>query len=347
LRTLVVSDLHLGARSRRDVLRREHERARLLAAVSGVERLVLLGDVVELRHGPLREALGAAAPVLGEIAGALGAGREVVVVPGNHDHGLLRGWLERRDSAPLGLESDVEWDPREGLGVLVASLAPARIRVTYPGLWLREDVYAIHGHYGDRHNTVPIVERLGAGLTVRLTGEPEGGPARAEDYEAALAPMYAWIDAVAQMGGLQGPGGDGSFQVRAWRSLSGTPGRSLRGLAASAAFPALVAALNCAGMGPLRADVSAVELRRAALRACGEVLERLEVPAAHVIFGHTHRAGPLPADEREEWGRLINTGSWVYEPRFLGDAPAQSPYRPGFAAVIGDDGPPELVNLLD
>jgi hypothetical protein len=195
---------------------------------------------------------------------------------------------------------------------------------------------------------VPIIERLGAGLTVRLAGEPPGGPARAEDYEAALAPMYAWVDSVAQMGGLRGSGRDGSFQVRAWRALSGTEGRGgLRRRAMLVAFPGVVAGLNRAGLGPLRADVSGAELRRAALRAFAEVVDRLRVPAAHVLFGHTHRAGPLPGDDRGEWGRLLNTGSWVYERGYLGDSPARSPYRPGFAAVVGDNAPPELINLLD
>jgi hypothetical protein len=66
-----------------------------------------------------------------------------------------------------------------------------------------------------------------------------------------------------------------------------------------------------------------------------------------VIFGHTHRAGPLPADDRSEWGRLINIGSWVYEPRFIGDDPLGSPYRPGFAAIVTGTAPPALINLLD
>jgi len=74
-----------------------------------------------------------------------------------------------------------------------------------------------------------------------------------------------------------------------------------------------------------------------------------------VIFGHTHRAGPLAADDGTEWVtaggvRLLNTGSWVYEPAWLGDAPSQSPYRTGFAAIVETDGqptPPELINLLD
>lgn len=332
------------------MLRRERERGILLAALPGCERLVLLGDLLELRHGPLRDALAAATPVLRELGSAVA---EVVVVPGNHDHALLRGWLERRDSEPLGLQSEVQWAPGEALAAVVEQLSPARVRVAYPGVWLRDDVYAIHGHYGDRHNAVPIIERLGAGLTVRLAGEPAGGPARAEDYEAALAPMYAWIDSVAQSGGLRGGGGDGSFQIRAWRGLTGAGG--LRGRALATVFPIIVAGLNRAGLGPLHADVSAVQLRRAALRASAEVLERLEVPAAHVIFGHTHRAGPLPGDDPIEWApahppahhRLVNTGSWVYEPAWLGDSPSESPYRPGFAAIVGDDGPPELINLLD
>ncbi len=312
---------------------------------------MLLGDVVELRHGPMRDALAHAAPVLRGLASAVG---EVVVVPGNHDHALLRGWLERRDPAPLGLESAVEWEPREALGSLVESLAPARVRVAYPGVWVREDVYAIHGHYGDRHNTVPIIERLGAGVTVRVAGEPDGGPATAEDYEAALAPMYAWADAVAESGGLRLGGSSGSVQIAAWQALNADGGRrrSLRSRAMAAGLWAAVAGLNRAGIGPLRPDVSGAALRRGALAGFAEVVARLRVPASHVIFGHTHRAGPLLGDDSSEWGRtgatrLINIGSWVHEARFIGDDPLGSPYRPGFAAIVGDDGPPELVNLLD
>jgi hypothetical protein len=330
-----------------DVLRRERERAALVARLAGFNRLVLLGDTVELRHGPARDALAAAAPALSEMAAALGPGGEVVVVPGNHDHGLLRGWLERRDPVPLGLESAVDADPREALGALMQSLAPAQVRVAYPGVWLRDDVYANHGHYCDRHNSVPILERLGAGLTVRVAGEPEGGPARAEDYEAALSPMYAWADTIAQSGGLR-LGRGGSFQIAAWQTLNGGAGRrSLRSRALALGLTAAVAGLNRAGMGPLRPDVSGVALRRGALAAFTEVIARLDVPASHVIFGHTHRAGPLPADDRSEWGRLLNTGSWVHEPRFIGPDPLGSPYRPGFAVIVGDDGPPELVNVLD
>ena len=48
MRTLVISDLHLGARVRNSVLTSREPLERLLAALDDVDRLVLLGDVVEL-----------------------------------------------------------------------------------------------------------------------------------------------------------------------------------------------------------------------------------------------------------------------------------------------------------
>src|SRR3954466_1344315 len=84
--TLVVSDLHLGGRTGADVLRKPEAREPLLAAVRGIDRLVLLGDVLELRHGPPREALTASEPFFRELARALDPSAEVVLVAGNHDH---------------------------------------------------------------------------------------------------------------------------------------------------------------------------------------------------------------------------------------------------------------------
>ena len=46
--TLIVSDLHLGQRPGRDVLRSPVARRRLLDALDDVDRLLLLGDIVEL-----------------------------------------------------------------------------------------------------------------------------------------------------------------------------------------------------------------------------------------------------------------------------------------------------------
>ena len=95
MRTLIISDLHLGSVSRSDVLRRPELRAALLEALQDVDRLVLLGDVLELRHGPPREALAAARPFFEDLGGVLGAppAREIVVCAGNHDHALVEPWL--------------------------------------------------------------------------------------------------------------------------------------------------------------------------------------------------------------------------------------------------------------
>jgi hypothetical protein len=341
-----------------DVLRREEALAALLPEVFRCDRLVLLGDVIELRQRPLREALSAAEPVLREIGAALGPGSEAVIVPGNHDHHLAGEWLARRgrdaEPAPLGLESAADWEPGETLATVASWLEPARVRAAYPGVWLRDDVYAIHGHYADRHTTVPMFERIGAGAMARLARDSADGPASAEGYEAILAPIYAWIHAVAQNRTSAGRHGTDGASGRAWRTLSsnGVRRRHPRRTAVKLAFPVAVAALNRARLGPLKADISGPELRRAGLLAFATTLRRLGARAPHVIFGHTHRAGRLPDDDGGEWrtpegAGLTNTGCWVYERAYLGRNASDSPYRPGFCAVLEDDGPPVLSNLLD
>ncbi|MBV9464682.1 MAG: metallophosphoesterase family protein [Solirubrobacterales bacterium] len=356
MRTLVISDLHLGAPSGRDVLRRDGARATLLARLAGFDRLVLLGDVIELRHAPLHEALASAQQALAALGEALGAEREVVIVPGNHDYHLLSAWLERRardaPRAPLDLQTAVDWRAGETLATVVQWLAPARVSVVYPGIWLREDVYAMHGHYSDRHTTVPMLERLAAGAIARVVTEPRGGPRQIGHYEATLAPIYAWIHAVVQNGGLDVGGRTHGISTGAWSVLAGGRARGAGARLLAAAFPAAVAGLNRAGIGPLRSDLSAVELRRAGLRAFGEVVDRLRPGAEQVVFGHTHRAGPLPGEDGAQWRsalgcQLLNSGSWVDEPGFLGSSPERSPYRAGFAVELDEQGPPRLVNLLD
>jgi predicted phosphodiesterase len=354
--TLVISDLHFGKHDAGDVLRRARGREPLIRALAGCDRLVLLGDVLELRHGPVREALRAAAEPLRAIGAALGPEGEVVITAGNHDHYLIHAWEERRGleqpPAPMGLESPVSWGAGEPLARLAELLAPARVRAAYPGVWLRDDVYAIHGQYLDLHLTVPTLERLGAAFMRRVVDLDAGGPRGAEDYETALVPIYAWIHAIAQLADPKRSHTLHGGSVRGWNALTGPGRRTLRGRAIALAWPAAVMALNRARLGPFRPEISGPELRRAGLRAMSEVAGRLGAETGHLLFGHTHRAGPLPGDDRAEWStlagtRLINTGSWVDEPSFLGPDPGSSPYRPGFAVVVEATGPPRLVNLLD
>jgi hypothetical protein len=356
LRTLVISDLHLGAHSGRDVLRQAEPRPALLRAAAACERLVLLGDVLELRHGPVRDALAAAQTPLTELGAAVGPEAEIVIVPGNHDHDLLEPWFERRGRrappAPLRLSAEADHRRGEPLATIAGWLGAGRVRVAYPGVWLREDVFATHGHYADAHLTIPTLERLAAGVMNRITGLAPAGPGSAEDYEAILTPIYAWIHALAERVEPE----RGSYlhggSVRGWRALSGPGRRGLRQRALAAGYPAAIAGLNRLGLGPLRAELSGAALRRAGLRGIEEALARLGVAAPYVVFGHTHRAGPLPGDDRGEWrtavgGELVNSGCWIQEPSFVGPDPGRSPYRVGFAVWVADHGPPELVNLLD
>ena len=354
--TLVVSDLHLGSRARADLLRDASIREPLTAALrDGIERLVLLGDALELRQGPLREALAAARPFFAEAGAALGPDGEIVLVPGNHDHALVAPWLERRhrDAAPgpLGLAETASWEPSDPLATLAEAAAPARLTLAYPGVWLREDVYALHGHYLDRHITVPTLERLSAGAMGRIVGPLPRDGARPDDYERALAPIYAWSTTLAQHADDDSTGTH-NVSVRAYRMLSGNGHRPLRRRALVALFPLTIAAINRAGLGPVRADISGAELARAGVRAMGEAVELLGIDAAHVLFGHTHRVGPRPLDADADWTtprgvRLHNSGSWVYERQFVSTTPYESPYWPGTAIRIDASGPPLPLKLLD
>ncbi len=377
MRTLVLSDLHLGSTSHADLLRRAELRAPLLRLAAEVNRVVLLGDVLELRHGPPRDALAVARPFFQELGEAL-SGKELVLVAGNHDHALIEPWLALRaelpEPPPFGPEQLIEPAAASPMVKRLADwAAPARVRFAYPGLWLRPDVYATHGHYLDCHLTVPTIERLSVGFMSRLLGRPASSFRGVADYEAVTSPMYAWRHAAAR-DAVTGDALNGIGTVHAWRALSGKDaartkgvgprsgarrrlaslGAHLRTRAIVRGFPIAVAALNRAGIGPLNAEISSGELRGAGLRAMGEVAARIGLGDAHVIFGHTHRAGPLAGDDPAEWSnpwpgskaKLVNVGCWTYDSIFLTETPGESPYWPGTCAIVEDEGPPMLRRLL-
>jgi predicted phosphodiesterase len=357
VRTAIVSDLHLGLGSGADLLRRRRFREPLLEAIEGVDRLILLGDVLELRDRPLVEALEAAGPVLAALAEALGDG-ELIVVPGNHDHHLIEPWLEQRSlegAGPLGLEQLGE--PRGHAFEALAARTCTEVRFAYPGIWLNPRVYATHGHYLDRHLTVPTIERLGVAAVERILGIPGGGPDPLEppddpedpdidEYERVQTPVYAFLFGLAQAT-VEGRRGSAEPSVRLWQMLGGGDTRTARmrrWLLGSVALPGAVGAANRLGLGPVRSDLSAGAIARAGFEAMSEVVEQLSIEAEHVIFGHTHRRGS-PAKQGPV--ALWNTGSWVHQPSLLGRSSAVSPYWPGTVGFVDGDGDPELVHLLD
>lgn len=366
VRTLVVSDLHLGASSRVDLLRDPGPaQDALLGALEGVDRLVIAGDLLELRHAPPRTILGRARPFLQRLGAELGPDRELLLLAGNHDHRLVRPWLDasRLRGAPLGLTQELA--PAEASG-LAASVADAvagpsggpRVRVAYPAAWLVAPpaegpggVLVMHGHYVDALWRMPTFERLSAGLAARSHGVTIDELGVPEDFERLLAPGYGWMDALADHAAGTRVGASQRASAGVWERLNDRGSWSGRGL--RVAVPRVVAALRRAGIDGLEDRLTPETLRIAGLKGMDRVAGALGVRPAHLVVGHTHRAGPLPGDAAWEWrlqhgGGLLNSGSWVHSvaaPGGTEPVPA-SPYWPGRAVRIAEDGVPRLASLM-
>lgn len=357
MRTVVVSDLHLGAGHGSDLLRREFFRERLASELAGADRVVLLGDVVELRDTPLAPALEAAGAFF-DWLGAAAGGTEIVFVPGNHDHHLISAWLEqsrlrsRRDGLGLEQIARASSGPLGSLARRAKKTGAAEVVLAYPGLWLHDGIYATHGHYLDSHLSVPTFERLGVGLVQRVLGIDPESIHSPEQYERAQAPLYAFLHALAQSGGAEGALGSNP-SARVWAAVSGagdSPAAKIRSLLlGSVALPGAVGVANRLGLGKFSPDLSVAEISRAGVRAMEQVVGQLDIEADHVIFGHTHRRGPLPG--ASAWTapggvNLHNSGSWVWSPGLVGERARGSGFWPGTVAIV-DEGSPQLVHLLD
>ena len=275
----------------------------LLAAAETVDRLVLLGDVIELIELPPTRSLAVAEPLMRALGERVG---EIIVVPGNHDRGLISGWLRARRE-PLEVATLVPVRASGALQRLTGWLGPARVRVHYPGVWLSEKVWATHGHYLGRH----LLPESSYGVARGLLGRLPRDDARPEDYETASG-----TSASAHAAGLPAR----RARARPRRHDAGRPAPP-----APARHPAVVRA------GP------GFQMRRASIPALARVVHRLGIDADDVIFGHVHRLGPLPGDDPAQWRgpngapRVLNTGAWTYEPLLLHRAAPPHPYWPGGA----------------
>lgn len=351
MRTAIVSDLHLGSADGEDLARDPEMRGALLEEIRGVDRLVLLGDVLELRQLPMARVLEAVRPFFEELGKAM-AGRRVVLVPGNHDHRLAEPLLDEVALAggTLGLEH--RGLPAGEPGTRIAEwLGTAELSIAYPGVWLRDDVYATHGHYMDCHMSLPRLECVAAAAVMRAGGHPPD-PATPGDYERALRPIYGLAYALAETG--LAPGATVPSE-RAWRAISGSHrkgGRARKAIAkaaVAAGVPTSVWLLNRLFRAGFDPDLSPTSIARSGIDAATEMARRLRVEAAHTITGHTHRGGPEESDA--EWplsggGRLHNTGSWVYADAFHHPGAPPGPYWPGTVTWVEEEGSPRRVRLL-
>jgi hypothetical protein len=354
MRTAIVSDLHLGAASGSDVLRDAAVRRLLLDEIGDADRVVLLGDVVELRDLPVGPALEAARPFFEDLGAALGD-REVTIVPGNHDHRFAEPLLDDLSlsgATPLRLEHD--HGPSPGPTAAIDEwLGAARLRIAYPGLWLRDDVYVTHGHYMDAHLNLPRTECIAVATLLRLS-RPLSDPATAAEYERVMRPIYGFAYGVAQARPARSSRRRVHPSEAAWEMLSGARvgggrGQRLGAAAARRGFPLGVRALNRLLHSDFESDISATAIFRGGVEAAAELARRLGVGDAHVITGHSHRGGPI--DGEAEWplaagGRLHNTGSWVFSTAFHHPGMPPNAYWPGTVTWVEDSAPPRRVQLL-
>ncbi len=313
-RTLVISDLHIGGErpTSNSVLSAPAPLQRLLETLEQFDRLVLLGDTVELHGRPpsVRQALAVAAPILQAIGAKLGRDREVVIVPGNHDNALVHAWSAQRPGE-LGIATAVPLDATPVLAYVASLLTPARVRVSYPGAWLSDRVWATHGHYLDPHLR-PV---SAYGLARREVRRGRAQPTSVSEYERTAGPRA----------------GSTGHAVRAPMLELLRPG-----------FSPLISAVLDQQMRHQAMPAFAHVLRR--LRVDADA-----VLFGHVHrLGPLRRDDPRDWAPAGSGGpRLANTGSWVYEPLLVARlAIAPHPYWPGGAITLAD-GELSVVGLLE
>lgn len=367
--SLVVSDLHLGSAARSDLLRDPGAaQDALLGALDGVERLVVAGDLLELRHGPARTVLDRARPFLARLGAELGPDRELVILAGNHDHRMVRPWLLRRrlQGEPLALDATAD---AADVSPITAAVADAvrgsgafgwerpRVAVAYPATWLvapgddgRGGVLVSHGHYIDAVWRMPTMERLAAAIATRAHGTEADALRTPDDFERVLGPAYGWMDGLAEYATTTGPTRSQRTSSGVWRRINADHG--WRGVALRRAVPLATTVLGRAGLGRYERRLTPERLRIAGNQGIARAIEQLGAAPDVLIVGHTHRAGPLPGDAGWEWrlahgGRLLNCGSWVDRgPRIDEITDEPDAYRPGRAVRVDADGVPRLLTLL-
>ena len=220
-----------------------------------------------------------------------------------------------------------------------SALGPARVRAAYPGVWLREDVYATHGHYLDRHTTVPMFERLGAGAMARIVRRAAGGPRRAPRTTRRAGADLRLDPRAGPDGGAGRRRRPHGASAQAWRVLQQRGGDAR--LAAPGARAALFRCVR--GAQPRRARAAArrhlaapscAGRRCAAMARCSTGWRRAPPrdlrphpprrPAARRRARRVAHAGT--------GARLLNTGCWVHEPRLPRAATRAEPLPAGLRA---------------
>ena len=149
-------------------------------------------------------------------------------------------------------------------------------------------------------------------------------------------------------------------RLRRARTAPLTAAARPRALALETGYRGAVAALNLAGLGPLQASLSPSALRRGYLHGHPRGDRAPRHRRARTSSGATRTApargrATTPPSGRATGARILNTGSWVYQPHFLTPEPERlallaghrgarrrRPARRGSVRLLGDRGHEDL-----
>lgn len=309
MRTIVISDIHLGQGGGISVLTRPRPLDALLDALDGYDRLVLLGDTIELQESHPSQSFPIAERVMRRIAERLGPEKHVLLLPGNHDHALVRDWA-RAAGPGLARENTVPANASQELEQVVSWFEATRIEVHYPGVWLDDGIWATHGHYLN-HYLRPVSSY---GLHPPTGGEP-ATPAESEYVAQDPASEPHLRDGMLPERWL-----DRHLPTRLAPLSSALLDRQMQ----RHSLPAMLGVVQALGV-----DADSVIF--------GHVHRR----------GPRERDNPARWRGADGRPRLFNTGCWRYEPVVVRRLDAGASYWPGGAVSIGDDGVPRSLGLLD
>lgn len=198
VRSIVISDLHLGDPFQCDLMRYEWVRERFWPLLEGADSLILLGDTWELSFQHMSEALTASKPFFSELSVNF-PDINLICVPGNHDHHLVvMATDERRERQALGIPDEDPWGVAPAERILSKLCPSANVGSAYP-VFDHQGVVLTHGHYLASH-----VNHLGWRSFDRLQWwiwrqSPRREGLEAADYESLMSPLYELCYQVAQL----------------------------------------------------------------------------------------------------------------------------------------------------
>ena len=347
MRTLVVSDLHLGAWTGDPLLSRPFARERLAPHLDDVDELVLNGDVFDFLFSTVEKAFEAADPFFDLLAERM-SGRRVVFLAGNHDHHIvvrdLRTAVECRvANGHWGDTGHRNFFQR----YMDRKMPDVETSCAYP-YHLAGDVLISHGHYLDAHVGGSVANRMMARATWSIAGGRPMDQLQVADYESVIVPLTELLFTVAQL--PRGTAAQMSFQEDLERigKVLGLVARAKHAMRHAVGRNGTATAVPGS---PARASSPTAEVP-AQLAAYAKVVRNLgwdRVATKHV-FSHTHQPLAGVTDPACPGVRFWNTGSWIYEPS-LGNREDYVRYLerawPGTAVLIDTDEPePRLVECL-